>query len=168
MPLQNVYLDQDAPNVVLSDIERKALWNKAKIIHEAMNTDVAQEKIANEMAQFVTEFIDSKWIDPIAKKPKDELGLMFTINKRVLMEILDQLDCEGIRIYISTNNTLGVTKTSMVIKPVDSQLEELDKVRPDALIKFSKTLTECPPETRCPSNTFDTFKVALKLKLDNI
>lgn len=168
MPLQNIYLDQDAPNVVLTDVQRKASWNTAQILHEDLETNVAQQKIADEMTQFVTEFIDSKWVDPIEKKPKDELGLMFTINKRVLLEILNQNDCEGIRVYISTTNTSGITKTSMVVKPVDSQLEELDKVHPSALIKFSKTLTECPPETRCPSNTFNTFKDTLKLKLDNI
>lgn len=168
MPLQNIYLDQDAPDTVLSDEQRKTSWRTAGIIREELDSNYTQQKIADEMAQFVTEFVDSKWIDPIDKKPKDELGLMFTINRRILLEILNQVDCEGIRVYLSSTTASGITKTGMVIKPVDSQLEELDKVHPSALIKFSKTLTECPPETRCPSNTFDTFKETLKLKLDNI
>lgn len=168
MPLQNIYLDQDAPGNILDDAQRRALWNTASIVRDELDADLTQQKLADEITQFVTEFIAPKWIDPIQQKPKDELGLMFTINKRLLMEILNQADCEGIRIFISTNSVSGITKTSMVVKPVDSQLEELDKVRPNDLIKFSRTLTECPPETRCPSRTFETFKNILKLRLDNI
>jgi hypothetical protein len=162
MPLQNIFLDQDSPGMNLTNEQRKAKWSTAPIVSEDFETSVSQQKLAREITQFVTEFVDKKWVNPTTQEPKEELGLMFTVNRRVLLEILNQTECEGIRIFMASKSILGATKTSLVLKPVNATLDELDKVRPMDLIKFSRTLTECPPETRCPSDTFDTFKIELK------
>jgi hypothetical protein len=161
MALQNIYLENEGKN--FSADERRASWNSEEIVSDAPSGN-EPDQLAQALTGFVTTFVQEKWIDPTNLEPKEELGLMFTVHKRILQEILQQDDCEGLRIFISSDSA-GTTKTSMVLKPVDQTLEELDKLHPERTIKFSKTLTECPPERKCPSRSFDTFKDILKATL---
>jgi hypothetical protein len=161
MPLQNIFLENEGKNLTAD--ERRATWNSEEIVREVSTTDET-DALALDLSNFVTTFVKSDWVDPNLE-PREELGLMFTVHKKLLIELLEQDDCEGIRVFISSASSDGKTRTNIALKPVDATLEELDKIMPDALIKFSKALTECPPETRCPSNSFSSFKKVLKSNL---
>ena len=152
MPLLNVSLEQDIQRVSMTNEERRAQWTSSNLNYKLLNTADVLRQTASNMTKFVAEFIQPKWIENNAPKP--ELGLMFAINKRILQEILSQDDCEGIRIYLSSDNG---TKTGIVIKPVNNTIEDLDEVFPDRTIKICEDPTECPPETRCPSETYTKF-----------
>lgn len=161
MPLQNIFLENEGKDLTAK--ERRASWNSEKIVSEESTTDET-DTLANDLSNFVTTFVKNDWVDSNLE-PREELGLMFTVHKKLLLELLEQDDCEGIRVFISSAASDGKTRTNIALKPVDATLEELDKIKPDALIKFSKKLTECPPETRCPSKSFSTFKEVLKNNL---
>lgn len=162
MPLQNIYLENEGKNLTAEG--RRASWNSEGILSDAPSENEPEQlELAQALTGFVTTFVKEEWIDD-KLEPKEELGLMFTVHKKVLAEILNQDDCEGIRIFISSGSA-AMTKTSVVLKPVDGILEELDKVHPDRTIKFCKTLTECPPEKKCPSESFNAFKGILKANL---
>lgn len=160
MALQNIYLKNEGRELTAD--ERRDQWNNEEILKDDPSENESEQlELAQALTGLVTTFIKKKWVDEVSLEPKEELGLMFTVHKRILQEILQQDDCEGIRIFISSASS-GTTKTSVVLKPVDHRLEEMDKVFPDRTIKFSKTLTECPPENKCPSESFNAFKGILK------
>jgi len=152
MALQNIYLENEGKN--FSADQRRASWNSEKIISDSPVTDHPQT-LAQQLSELMTTFIREDWVES-SGEPKKELGLMFTVHKTVLQELLDQQDCEGLRIYFSSKSTDRV-RTNLVLKPVDKNLEELDAVKADETIKFCEAPTECPPETRCPSESFDNL-----------
>ncbi|MFN3381180.1 MAG: hypothetical protein ACK41O_17105, partial [Runella zeae] len=121
MSITKICLEQDTKGVVMSDEDRINKWATSAIVSTVIENDTHKAILASNMTKLVTEFAKDKWVDK--NGPKPELGLMFAVNKRVLKEILDQQDCEGIRIYLSSDNG---KKTDVVIKPIDSKLEDLD------------------------------------------
>jgi hypothetical protein len=164
MPLQNIYLENEGQEMTAD--ERRDSWNSEPILKDAPSENEPEQlELAHALTGLVTNFIKEEWINETNLEPKEELGLMFTVHKRILQEILNQSDCEGVRIFISSATSENI-KTSIVVKPVDHRLDELDKVFPERTIKFCKKLTECPPENKCPSKSFDTFKDVLKARLN--
>ncbi len=152
MPLQNIYLENEGKK--FSADERRASWNLEKIARDPAVTD-HPVTLAKQLSELMTTFIREEWIKSNSE-PKEELGLMFTVHKKVLLELLNQADCEGLRIYFSSKTTDRI-RTNLVLKPVDKNLAELDTVKSDEVIMFCESPTECPPETRCPSESFDNI-----------
>lgn len=151
--VNNVFLQQDGPEGIgMSDDDRRANWATSPVVYSQ-----SSRPFDNDIALFVKNFIKPEWLD-VNNTPKPALGIMFALNKRVLAEILSQDGCEGIRIYLSSDNG---QKTDILVKPVNGRLEDLDDVLLTGDIKICETLTECPPDTRCPSTVFDRFKNTL-------
>jgi hypothetical protein len=149
MPLINIFLENDAPNVTIRNGEaRRKTWNSEAIVEKPINTP----SVSEQMAKFTTNFIQPQWKE-LDGTPKRDLGVMFSVNKKILQKIIEQADCEGIRIFLTANDT----SNHVVIKPIDATLQELDAVFPDRAIRIMENPTKCPLEKICPSMTNDDF-----------
>ncbi|MPR34213.1 hypothetical protein [Salmonirosea aquatica] len=151
MSLQNTYLENEGKN--FSAEKRRASWNTEEIIKDPPVNDHPQT-LARQLTELMTTFIRPECIESNGE-PKKELGLMFTVHKKVLLKLLEQKDCEGLRIYFASKTIDDKVRTNLVLKPVDASLYELDAVKSEEVVMFCESPTECPPETRCPSESFD-------------
>lgn len=169
MPLINVSLEQDDPvwrkensDKLITDPDiRRDGWSTEGITYQETPDDLPV-RIYN----FLENFIKPEFTDRSDQKPKQELVMMFTINKRILTKILDQDDCEGIRVFLSSKEGENVLTTNVDLKPVNSLLEELDVINSEREVLMCKTLTECPPpKNPCPKTRFNDFLELLKLNI---
>lgn len=164
MPLINLFLENDAPGVVITNPEeRRQNWNTEKIIRQETS-----DNLPAQIYGFVDKFIKTGFIDPQTQEPKPELVLMFTINKKIVNELINQPDCEGIRVFLSSKESRYGLSTNVVLKPVNATLHELDVINPATNVLVCDRLTECPPPVeRCPHTRFNDFLDKLKVQLNN-